>query len=571
VGRKYRSAFFVFSLLAATIILAADSANAGSGDVSAMQAGEDPKVVTYQRNVTYFYGDKDASVRYDQWPMWTHAQSTDSNSADNVWEENQFPTSDPNYGGGQRDFIFRGEYPSNDSLGLDEQRPITGFVTLDITCPGSSDSCSKQTTIVLRLGERDIAQQSIEMPDDQNRYNFEFYHGLSEIPAGEVFGLKVSFTKGSQTLDGYTLYMGQNNIEMYLPILAPYAEAVPGLELAEGETYVSPYATTGGFIEVDTASTSLFGLIFFLFLSLGVLVGGFALIPAIPFKEAAIVLTGLSLMTTMFILPVISGPMAMGVAANVDEPSVYSIDELAGLDERDGTFLGDDLVAGTEFQVWITYKQAYTRKNPDTGDPIWGLGFEKNVDALSDTSTGRRGKEFVQLYFSMLSVDPAPGQGVLINVKLINYTNANGISRTVPQWADPGDPHSQFIAIDEDFGGRWLVWANEDDGSETIEVYGIPYKWRLYPLIATAIGLILGGVGFWMSFRTNRGGRGEDEQPDEDIDGAIDDLDDPEYLNFDDDELFDEEDEVDEEDELKGLDEDLDDLVDDLEYLDLDV
>ncbi len=365
--------------------------------------------------------------------------------------------------------------------------------------------------------------------------------------------------------------MGQNNIETLLPILPPYAEAVPGLELAEGDTYVSPYSSTGGFIEVDTASTSWFGLIFFLFLSLGVLVGGFALIPAIPFKEAAIVLTGLSLMTTMFILPLISGPMTMGITANVDEPSVYSIDELAELDERDGTFLGDDLVAGTEFQIWITYKQAYTRKNPITGDPIWGLGFEKNADALSDTSTGRRGKEFVQLYFSMLSVDPAPGQGVLINVKLINYTDANGISRTVPQWADPGDPHSQFIAIDEEFGGRWLVWANEDDGSETIEVYGIPFKWRLYPLIATAIGLILGGVGFWMSFRTYRGGKGEDEQPDEDIDGAIDDLDDPDYLDFDEDELFDEEDEVDEEDELKGLDEDLEDLDDDFEDLDLEV
>jgi len=543
VGRKSRAAFFVFSLLAATLILAAYPANAGSGDVSTMQAGEDPKVVTYQRNVTYFYGDKDASVRFDQWPMWAHAQVADSNSDDNVWEENQGSPGDPNQGGGPRDFTFRGEYPSNDSLGLDEERPITGFVTLDITCPLANDACTKQTTIILRLGERDIAQQSIEMPDDQDRYNFEFYHGLDEIPAGEVFGLRVSFTKGSQYLDGYTLYMGQNNIEMFLPILPPYAEAVPGLELAEGETYVSPYATTGGFIEVDTASTSWFGLIFFLFLSLGVLVGGFALIPAIPFKEAAIVLTGLSLMTN----------------------------ELAELDERDGTFLGDDLVAGTEFQVWITYKQAYTRKNPITGDPIWGLGFEKNADALSDTSTGRRGKEFVQLYFSMLSVDPAPGQGVLINVKLINYTDANGISRTVPQWADPGDPHSQFIAIDEEFGGRWLVWANEDDGSETIEVYGIPFKWRLYPLIATAIGLILGGVGFWMSFRTYRGGKGEDEQPDEDIDGAIDDLDDPDYLDFDEDELFDEEDEVDEEDELKGLDEDLDNLVDDLEYLDLDV
>jgi|GEM_PF-452561 len=584
IGRKSYAAFFVFCLISATLILAANPTNADSGDVTVMQEGDDPRVTTYQRNITYFYGDKDSSIRFDQWPMWTHAQSADANSDDDVWEQNQAPLGDPNFGGGPRDFTFRGEYPANVSLGLDEARPITGFVTLDITCPLANDACSKQTTIVLRLGENDIAQQTIEMPDDQNRYNFEFYHGLDEIPAGEVFGLRVSFTKGSQEGDGYTLYMGQNNIEMFLPILQPYEERVPGLELEDGESYVSPYSKSGGFIEVDAASTSWFGLIFFFFLTLGILVGGFALMPAIPFKEAAIVLTGLSLMTTLFILPLISGPMAMGAAADVDDPSVYSIDELAAMDEREGTFLGDDLLAGNEFQVWVSYKQVYTRKNPATGEPIWGLGFEKSTDSLSDTSTGRRGKEFVQLYFSMLAVNPAPGQGVLINVKLINYTDVNGISRTVPQWADPNAANAEFVQIDEEFGGRWLVWANEGDGGDTIKVFGIPFQWRLYPLIATAIGLLLGGVGFWMSFKTYRKDGDEDDMPDEDIDAAIDDLDDPELLDFDDDELFDEDEDDDEDliamDDLVELDaspkdeaydEDLEDLDEDLEDLDLDV
>ena len=79
------------------------------------------------------------------------------------------------------------------------------------------------------------------------------------------------FTKPGTTFDSYTLYLGRDNFEIDIPVLPPYEEEVPGLELNEGQDYVSPYALgSSGFAEEDAESNGLGGPILMLFVSIGI-------------------------------------------------------------------------------------------------------------------------------------------------------------------------------------------------------------------------------------------------------------------------------------------------------------
>ena len=79
---------------------------------------------------------------------------------------------------------------------IDNSIAITGKVKLLIYCDVlEQNSCTKQTDIVLRLGNRDLAVQTIAEPAEDNFYEFEFFVNVEEIPAGETFGLRVFLSK----------------------------------------------------------------------------------------------------------------------------------------------------------------------------------------------------------------------------------------------------------------------------------------------------------------------------------------------------------------------------------------
>ena len=108
---------------------------------------------------------------------------------------------------------------------------------------------------------------------------------------------------------------------------------------------------------------------------------------------------------------------------------------------------------------------------------------------------------------------------------IVNSTNpATGESSLVPL-------HACMDCTDPDSGGAWetkmvtVTIAGEDSERFAIqhvlcEIIGVDSTWGVYAHGLTALGLLLGGIGFWMSFRQNRQYDGDDEdeeEPDEDF------------------------------------------------------
>ncbi len=511
-----------------------------------MQDDSDPnRVLTYEQSTLYMYGD-DSGADRTQWTTWNHAESNDGQSASSFFEGN-IP-GDANAGGGMREFTFDGTDASENATGIDSSQPITGTLNLAINCNG----CSKEVTLTLRMGQQnglaDMSSITLSGPDevDGDIYTFSFQgHNIDELDGGEVFGIRIQFTKPGTTFDSYTLYLGRDNFEIDIPVLPPYEEEVPGLELNEGQDYVSPYALgSSGFAEEDAESNGLGGPILMLFVSIGIVAAIMFFMPQSGiFKVLAVIFVGIGMISTFTIIPVISGPVALMTAVDENDPDVWTIDELAALQEREGTFLGE-LTAGTEFKVYIEYDVVYKAKDIDgNGDWHYGLGFESSAETLSDpVESSSRGREYVQLYFSITAVDPTPGSAIILNVKLVNTTTSDGESRVVPQWAIPGEEVNQFWVKDEVLGGRWIIPEKDVNGDTVVEVVGVKYSWQNYPLFLSLIGIILAGVGIWQWSRTRRPTRRPSRGETEDFDEEDFDFDDDDDFNdddfdFDDDDL----------------------------------
>jgi len=531
----------LWAVLALFCVLMATSLTVASGvnsDVSTMQDDSNPdRVVTYEQSTLYMYGD-DSGADRTQWTTWNHAESNDGQSASSFFEGNV--PGDANAGGGMREFTFDGTDAAENATGIDPDQPIAGTLNLAINCSG----CSKEVTLTLRMGAQnglsDMASITLSGPDDVDgdiyTYSFEG-HNIDELGGGEVFGIRIQFTKASGFTDSYTLYLGRDNFEMTIPVLPPYEEEVPGLELNEGEDYVSPYALgTSGFTEEKAESNGLGGPILLLFVSVGIVAGiMFFMPPSGMYKVLTVVFVGLGMISAFTIIPVISGPVAMMSAVDENDPDVWTIDELAALQEREGTFLGE-LTAGTEFKVYIEYDVVYKAKDINGhGDWHYGLGFEDSSETLSDpVESSSRGREYVQLYFSLTAVDPTPGSAIILNVKLVNTTTSDGESRVVPQWAVPGEETNQFWVKDEIIGGRWVIPEKDVNGDANVELVGVKYTWQHYPLILSLIGLILAGVGIWQWTKTRR--------PRRPVRKEVEDFDDDDFDFDDDDEEFNEDD-----------------------------
>jgi len=528
----------VLALFGIMMVASLTTASGIDPGASTMQDDEaDPnRVLTFEQPILYMYGDDSEGDR-TQWTTWNHAESNDGQSATSFFEGNLF--GDANAGGGIREFTFDGTDANENATGIDAEQPITGTLNLAINCSG----CSKEVTLTLRIGAQnglaDMTSITLAGPDevDGDIYTYSFEgHNIDELEGGEVFGIRLQFTKSSGITDSYTLSLGRDNFEMIVPVLPPYEEEVPGLELEDGRDYVSPYAVgTAGFTTQEVAKSGIGGPILMLLVSIGIVAGIMFLMPPTGiFKVLTVVLVGIGMIASFTIIPIISGPVALATAVDESDPNVYSIDDIAAMQERDGTFLGE-LTAGTEFQVYIPYDMVYRARDLEMNGWHYGLGFESSAETLSDPAeSSSRGREYVQLYFSMTDVDLIPGSAIILNVKMINATDSAGESRVVPQWAVPGDEGNQFWVKDDTFGGRWVIPEKDINGDTNVEVVGVKYTWQNYPLLMTLLGFILGGVGLFQWTRARRPARS----------GNVDDLDDDDYEeDFDDDDFdFDDDD-----------------------------
>ena len=500
MGGHQRAVIALFGVLLFATLFATIPTSAQEPGAGVMQS-EDARNLTYEQNTMYMYGSNDDGGPQSSWPMWTHSAPSDVDSDESLSESNV--PGDENNGGGPRTYTWDGSNPSDEPIPVDNSIPITGAIHLTIVCNVEQDQCSKQVTIVLRLGNRDLAQQAIDQPDEDNYYHFEFYFNDEEIPAGETFGLRMSFQKPQGFTDGYNLYFGNGESWMDIPVLPPYQENIPGLDNPNG--YESPYSQASGFRAQAANSTSIFGMIFWGVLGIGVFVGGFMFLPPIPFKELTILFTGLGILVSMLVAPLVAGPLAAGMAANPDDPDVWTIEELAQLDERDGTFLGDELVAGYTFTLYAEYDQVYTAK--DGSETISGLGYESDAEILGDIEISRRGREYVQLFFSLFHVDLTPGQAVMAEITIINTTDpSTGQEVILPMYADPnGSPQIVTVTVDGEDSIRYGI------PHEVCTLIGEDSEWGAYAHISTVLGLLLGGVGFWMAFRGESSDRDDEE------------------------------------------------------------
>ena len=486
---RKRAVMLLFTALLITSMCTTIPTSAQEPGAGIMQS-DDAKNLTFEQNRMYMYGNNNDGGSPDMWPMWTHSSATDTESDDSISEQNA--VGDPNNGGGPRSFTFEGTHPVAQATGIDNSIAINGKVKLAIFCDIEQGQCSKQIDVVLRLGNRDLAVQTIPQPDEDNFYEFEFFVNDNEIPAGEAFGLRVTFQKPSTLLAGYTIYLGNQNSFMDIPVLPPYKESVPGLDNPDG--YVSPYADASGYKSVETNSTSIIGLIIWGIIGIGIFISGFMFIPPIPMRELSILLTGMGVLVSMLVAPIIAGPMSTSFAADPDDPDVWTAEEIAQLEERDGTFLGDELVEGYSFKFYAEYEMVYTAK--DGSETMSGLGHEEHEELLGDQAISRRGREYVQLYFSLFHMDLTPGQAILADITIVNITDpTTGQIRFVPShWDHPNS--EQTVTVDGQTSIRYAIPHAQ------CTIFGEESTWGNYAHIATAVGILLGGVGFWMAFRS---------------------------------------------------------------------
>ena len=125
------------------------------------------------------------------------------------------------------------------------------------------------------------------------------------------------------------------------------------------------------------------------------------------------------------------------------------------------------------------------KNNTNEDQRIFALGFENYEEIIgNEIDTSKHGRMILQLYFSVLEIDPSEGSGILINITLVNDTAMNQI---VPNFATQSTGNKVFL---QEGNPRWVV------PQESITVIGGKLSWRLYPLLGLlpAIGLLSYGI-----------------------------------------------------------------------------
>jgi len=516
----------------------------GTSLLSVVSAQSDnPKVLSHENNRLYFYGES-ADGGYATWPMWNNAQSNDPNSDDSIGETNAFIPGDPNNGGGTREFTFDGEVASDNITEINPEITITGNFRLNIFCQGGS--CNTDVTIYLRKGGVDITSLTVS-PENEggDTYVFEFFHNIKEIKGGETMGMRIQFTKPSGAGDGYTLYLGQNNFQMDVPVIPPETSDIGDVLLDEGGIWTSPYSNSE--LGFKSSTSENIGLIFPIFLGIILLAGaicGVVFTPGMPFITAGTIIAAFSLMGTAVIAPLASY-MDMAENANVEmDPMVYTVDEFAALEASQGSFL-TEFSTGDEFKIWVPFNgDTIYSKTMNIGGRaaiVWGLGFQEHDELLGNPETTTvAGREAIQLYFSSIIqftdgtdcetdgnttqiivmeefdhcgvYDLSQSGGVMMRIEL--GTDADGNVRPI---------NNRNVTLTDGSPRQSIIWT------DTV-LCGTPVSWKTVPLF----GLIpaLGCLGFGAFTVFSKKKRSSISEDDEYFDEDMDDLDDLEDLDF---------------------------------------
>ena len=119
-------------------------------------------------------------------------------------------------------------------------------------------------------------------------------------------------------------------------------------------------------------------------------------------------------------------------------------------------------------------------------------------------------------------MDLTSGQAITAEITIVNVT-VDGETVFLPQHIE--HPNSlQEVTVDGDTSFRFAI------PHALCTIYGEDSSWGKFAHISTVLGILLGGIGFWMAFKG-----GTSEEDDED---------------FEEDEEWDEEDELDELDDI---------------------
>jgi len=456
------------------------------------------RVLSFDRPTLFMFGEQ-TSGPVNEWPTWNHANNGDEDTSDNSFsEDGLIILGNPNNGGGSREFTFKGCIdsscsPNNESIPLIEGEYVTGSLILNIGC--NSGGCRTDVTVTLSMNGNDL--QSIYMESgnaegNEDKYEFVFDQAKftdNIIPEGAEFNIRVSFQKPSGTLDFYELYL-KDEFTITFPVMPEVVYPIPETDFDPVDgNWKSPYALSGsGFTSKNVQSNNIVMPIIIFILIIAAIITFSILSPPLNWaKIPAVILLILSLIVPILVAPIISYTQVNQYQNTDTNPNIYSISDLIGMQTQQGSFIGD-LLPEDNFNLWIDNSYVFTnslKNNTDEQQSIFALGFENYEDLIeSEVDSSKHGRMILQLYFSVLEIDPSEGSGVLINITLVNDTMINQI---VPDFATQSNGNKVFI---KEGNPRWVV------PQESITIIGSKVSWRLYPLLGLlpAIGLLSYGI-----------------------------------------------------------------------------
>jgi|TARA_B100001540_G_C15811405_1_gene644741 hypothetical protein len=488
----------LFTLILITIfILQSVSVNAENNNLQENNNFNENRVLSFDRPTLFMFGEQTTGP-VNEWKTWNHANNVDESDSDNSFFENAWEPGGQNNGGGTREFTFKGCIdsscnPNNESIPLIEGEFVTGSLILNIGC--NSGNCRTDVSISLSMNGRDL--QSIYMESgngegNEDRYEFIFDQAKftdNLIPAGAEFDVRISFQKPGGFGDFYELYL-QDEFTITFPMMPEVVYPIPetDFEPVDGN-WKSPYAVSGsGFTSKNVQSNSIvMPIIMFTLIAAGIITFSIFSPPLNWAKIPAVILIIFSLVVPILVAPIITY-VEVNKYQNTDtDPGLYSVPDLIGMQTQKNSFIGD-LVAEDNFLLWVDNSYIYTnslKNNTNEQQNIFALGFENYEDTIeNEIESSKHGRMILQLYFSVLEIDPSEVSGVLINVTLVNDTTTNQI---VPNFATQKDGNKVFITEENP---RWVI------PQESITLVGEKLDWRLYPLLGLlpAIGLLSYGI-----------------------------------------------------------------------------
>ncbi len=454
------------------------------------------RVISFDRPAIYMFGEQ-KNTPTNEWGTWNHANNNAEQDSDDYFYENAYEPGSQSNGGGSREFTFSGCIdsscsPNNESIPLIEGEFVTGSLILNIGC--NSGNCRTDVSITLTMDGRDLQSIYLESGNDESnddKYNFIFDQAKftdNLIPANAQFDVRISFQKPGGLGDFYYLYL-REEFTISFPILPEVVYPIPEADFnpIDGD-WKSPYAVSNsGFMAQTVESNSIvFPIMLFIFLTASLIVVSI-LTPPINFKIPAVLLLIFSLIVPILIAPIISYVQVIQ-SQNTDlDPGTYSVEDLISMQTQQSSFIGD-LMPEDNFKLWIDNTYIFKnslKNNSDEQQMIYGIGFENYEETIeNELDSSKHGRMILQLYFSILEVDPSKGTGVMLNITLVNDTTINQV---VPDFATFNGGNKVFIG---EGNPRWVV------PEESITVIGEKVNWRLYPLfgLLPAVGLLAYGI-----------------------------------------------------------------------------